>query len=80
MALNGVNMFLAFTGQEYVLEISEVNSDNKWTVNRRYTDFRTLHQAVEGMIGNSPELEFPKKKITGSMSKQKHFCLLSHGK
>ena len=51
--------------KEYSLEVLEESF--KWTVARRYSDFRALHQGIEAIINNNLDLNFPKKKMTGSL-------------
>ena len=52
---------------EYVIAVEQKNT--QWDIQRRYTDFRLLHQNVTSSCGQD-DLDFPKKKMTGNKDRE----------
>ena len=52
---------------EYVINVEQKGTS--WTIQRRYTDFRLLHQNIISNCGQD-NLNFPKKKMTGNKDRE----------
>ena len=52
---------------EYVIVVEQKGT--QWDIQRRYTDFRLLHQNVTSSCGQD-DLDFPKKKMTGNKDRE----------
>ena len=52
---------------EYIIGVEQKGTP--WDIQRRYTDFRVLHQNVISACGQD-NLDFPKKKMTGNKDRE----------
>jgi len=63
-------------GQQKSKKVSDKSDDPErikpttWTVQKRYTDFRNLHLALQNNFNGGLDIQFPGKKITGNLGKK----------